>query len=286
VEDGCDNFCTYCIIPYARGRVRSLPLETAVEQAKQLASEGYLELVVTGIEISSWGKDLAGEDGCRPLPQDLLEAVCSAVPGMRVRLGSLEPRTITEDFCRRLSPFGNLCPQFHLSLQSGSDTVLKRMHRRYDTARYEESVALLNRFFPGCAVTTDLIVGFPGETTEEFAQSLAFIRRCRLSQVHVFPYSRREGTPAAKMPGQLQRAEKEARSAEACAVAAELSRDYRAAMVGSEHEVLFEQDDEGCSTGHAMNYVLCYLRETGIHNEILRVRVTEPYREGVLVERV
>ena len=207
VQDGCCNFCTYCIIPYARGPVRSLPLAQAVEQARAL--EGYREIVLTGIEVASWGRDL--KDGSTF--SDLVESVCRAVPQLRVRLGSLEPRVVDEDFCRRLAACPNFCPQFHLSLQSGSDGVLRRMHRHYDTARYLESVRLLQQWFPGCAVTTDLIVGFPGETEEEFAESLAFARTCGLAMIHVFPYSRRAGTPAASMPGQLSRAEKADRSA-------------------------------------------------------------------------
>ena len=188
VEDGCNNFCTYCIIPYARGRVRSLPLESAVQEARKLAAEGYREIVVNGIEISSWGWEW--HDGS--CLRQLLTALCAAVPEVRIRLGSLEPRTIDEEFCRALSGFQNLCPQFHLSLQSGSDPVLKRMNRKYDTARYYESVRLLNEYFPGCAVTTDLIVGFPGESEASFEESLAFIRKCALTKVHIFPYSRRQ----------------------------------------------------------------------------------------------
>ena len=151
VQDGCNNFCTYCIIPYARGRVRSMPLQAAVEQAKGLAAEGYREIVINGIEISSWGWEW--KDGS--CLRQLLAALCAAVPAVRIRLGSLEPRTIDEDFCKTLCVYPNLCPQFHLSLQSGSDTVLQRMHRRYDTARYLESVRLLRQYFPGCAVTTE-----------------------------------------------------------------------------------------------------------------------------------
>lgn len=280
VEDGCDNFCTYCIIPFTRGPVRSLPLADAVGQAQTLAAEGYRELVVTGIEISSWGRDLPGS----PTLTELLESLCAAVPDTRIRLGSLEPRTVTEEFCRRLCGFENLCPQFHLSLQSGSDTVLRRMHRKYDTARYRESVRLLGQYFPGCAVTTDLIVGFPGESEEEFAESLEFIGECGLAAVHVFPYSRRSGTYAAKLPGQLDSAEKERRSALACAKAAELSERYRTAMVGTVQEVLFEQDDGEFSTGHAKNSVLCYLRGAGRHNELLRVRVSALRADGVEAE--
>ena len=207
VEDGCVNFCTYCIIPYARGPVRSLSLEQAVEQTRQLAAEGYREIVLTGIEISSWGHDLKNGQSLI----DLLEALPAAAPEVRLRLGSLEPRTVTEDFCRRAAALPNLCPQFHLSMQSGCDATLKRMNRKYDTARYLESVELLNRWFDRPAVTTDLITGFPEETEEEFAQTLDFIRKCRFAQMHIFPYSIRPGTPAAKME-QVSKAVKEERA--------------------------------------------------------------------------
>ena len=170
VEDGCVNFCSYCIIPYARGPIRSLRLEDAARQAAQLAGEGYRELVLTGIEISSWGHEW--KDGLSLI--DLIEAVCQAAPGCRIRLGSLEPRTITEDFCARAVRLPNLCPHFHLSMQSGCDETLKRMNRKYDTARYYESVTLLRRYFDRPAITTDMIVGFPGETEEEFSTTLAF----------------------------------------------------------------------------------------------------------------
>ena len=277
VEDGCNNFCTYCIIPYARGRVRSLPLENAVAEARKLAAEGYREIVVNGIEISSWGWEW--KNGSR-LPQ-LLLAVCEAAPDVRIRLGSLEPRTIDEEFCTMLSGCKNLCPQFHLSLQSGSDSVLRRMHRKYDSARYLQSVELLHRYFPGCAVTTDLIVGFPGETEEEFEASLALIRRCALSKVHIFPYSRREGTPAAKMPDQVPKAVKEARASRAAAVAAELEDAFHTSLIGTEQPVLFEQPENGFYAGHAPNYAKVYTAPGELHNAVRRVRITELCRDGV-----
>ena len=278
VQDGCVNFCTYCIIPYTRGPVRSAPLETAVAQAKALAQRGYRELVMTGIEIASWGVDLPG----KPEVTLLIEEICKAVPDLRVRLGSLEPRVVTEDFCRRLSALPNLCPQFHLSMQSGCDTVLQRMKRKYDTARYYESVELLRKFFPECAVTTDMIVAFPGETEEEFAQSLAFIRRCNFADMHIFPYSRRPGTPADKMPGQHNNATKEARSRAAIAVAEEMSRAYRESWVGRTLEVLFEDKDGEFYTGHAPNYVKVYAKGENLHNEIRTVTVTDVYQDGVM----
>ena len=278
VQDGCVNFCSYCIIPYTRGPVRSAPLELAVQQAKELAGRGYREIVVTGIEIASWGVDLPG----KPEPTVLIEAVCQAVPDLRVRLGSLEPRIVTEDFCERLCKLPNLCPQFHLSMQSGCDTVLARMKRKYDTARYYESVRLLNAYFPGCAVTTDMIVAFPGETEEEFQQSLDFIRKCNFADMHIFPYSRRPGTPADKMPGQLGNATKEERSRRAIAVAEEMSRAYRENLIGTRLEVLFEEMDGPCCTGHAPNYVKVYVPGKSLHNEIRPVRICEIYKDGVI----
>jgi len=210
-----------------------------------------------------------------------LAALCQAVPQCRIRLGSLEPRTVDEDFCRRLSTFSNLCPQFHLSLQSGSDTVLRRMHRKYDTARYLESVRLLKEYFPGCAVTTDLIVAFPGETEEEFQESLAFMQACRFALVHVFPYSRREGTPAAKMPGQHLGAVKEARAARAAETAGALELAYRTGLIGQTFPVLFEQEEDGYFTGHAPNYVKIFAEGQNLHNCIRNVSVEEVFRDGV-----
>ena len=278
VQDGCCNFCTYCIIPYTRGPVRSAPLTLAVEQALMLAEQGYREIVVTGIEIASWGVDLPG----KPRLETLIRAVCRAVPELRVRLGSLEPRIITPEFCQALAELPNLCPQFHLSMQSGCDTVLARMKRKYDTARYLESVQLLKQAFPGCAVTTDMIVAFPGETGEEFTQSLEFIRRCGFADMHIFPYSRRPGTPADKMPEQLGNAVKEARSRAAIAVAQEMSVAYRTALVGSVQTVLFEEPDDGYFAGHAPNYVKVYVQSDGLHNQLHRVEITAVFRDGVL----
>lgn len=280
VQDGCTNFCTYCIIPYTRGPVRSAPLALAVEQAGGLAAQGYREIVITGIEIASWGVDLPG----KPPLTELITAVCRAVPEQRIRLGSLEPRIVTEAFCQTLSKLPNLCPQFHLSMQSGCDSVLTRMKRKYDTARYLRSVTLLKENFPGCAVTTDMIVAFPGETEEEFGESLAFIRRCGFADMHIFPYSRRPGTPADNMPGQHSNAVKEARSRAAIAVAEEMSRAFRENLVGSVQQVLFEEPDDGYYAGHAPNYVRVYVRGDNLHNRVLPVRVTAVFRDGVAGE--
>lgn len=278
VEDGCVNFCSYCIIPYARGRVRSMPLDAAVAEARRLAAEGYREIVVNGIEISSWGQEW--KDGS--CLRQLLTALCAAVPDVRIRLGSLEPRTIDEAFCQELSRFPNLCPQFHLSLQSGSDTVLSRMNRKYDTARYAQSVRLLHQYFPDCAVTTDLIVGFPGESDAEFAQSLAFIRACALAKVHIFPYSRRTGTPAAKMAAQVPNAVKQARAAQAAETAAALERQAHEQLLGTVQNVLFEQPEGEFFTGHAPNYTKIYVRGDGLHNQVRAVRLLSLHEDGVL----
>ena len=282
VQDGCANFCSYCIIPYTRGPVRSAPLEICVTQARELAERGYKEIVVTGIEIASWGVDLPG----KPPMADMLKAVCEAVPHVRIRLGSLEPRVITEEFCREMVKYANLCPQFHLSMQSGCDTVLERMKRKYDTERYYESVALLNKYFPGCAVTTDMIVAFPGETEEEFETSLNFIRRCGFADMHIFPYSRRPGTPADKMPGQHNNATKEARSKAAMAVAEEMSRAYRERLIGTTQAVLFEEAEGEFFTGHAPNYIKVYAAGENLHNEIRAVRLTGVWEDGMKGELV
>ena len=280
VQDGCVNFCSYCIIPYTRGPVRSAPLEVCVLQAKELAEQGYKEIVVTGIEIASWGVDLPG----KPPMADMLKAVCEAVPQVRIRLGSLEPRVITREFCEEMVRYPNLCPQFHLSMQSGCDTVLSRMKRKYDTERYYESVRLLKEYFPGCAVTTDMIVAFPGETEEEFEASLSFIRKCGFADMHIFPYSRRPGTPADKMPGQHNNATKEARSHAAMEVAREMSNAYREALLGTAQAVLFEEAEGEFFVGHAPNYIKVYARGGNLHNEIRTVRLTEIYKDGMLGE--
>ena len=280
VEDGCVNFCSYCIIPYTRGPIRSAPLETAVEQAVELARRGYREIVVTGIEIASWGVDLPG----KPALSQLLVAICRAVPELRVRLGSLEPRIITRQFCEIIAGRPNLCPQFHLSMQSGCDTVLQRMKRKYDTARYYESVMLLREFFPGCAITTDMIVAFPGETEEEFAASLEVIQKCAFADMHIFPYSRRPGTPADKMSGQLDNATKEQRSRRAIAVAERMNEDYRHSLIGSRQQVLFEDKEGDFFAGHAPNYVKVYAPGAELHNQIRTVTVRELYQDGVLAE--
>ena len=282
VQDGCVNFCSYCIIPYTRGPVRSAPLDVVVAQAKELSEKGYKELIVTGIEIASWGVDLPE----KPPMSDMLSAICEAVPQMRVRLGSLEPRVITEEFCKKMVQYPNLCPQFHLSMQSGCDTVLARMKRKYDTARYYESVQLLRKYFPNCAITTDMIVAFPGETEEEFEASLSFIRKCAFADMHIFPYSRRPGTPADKMPGQHNNATKEERSRRAIAFAEEMNLAYRQSLVGTQQEILFEETEGTFDTGHAPNYMKVYAPATGRHNQVVRVKITGVCKDGLFGEEI
>ena len=271
IEDGCTNFCSYCIIPYARGRVRSLPVEQAAEQARRLAEQGYQEIVLTGIEISSWGQDLPEH----PELIQLLEGLCQALPeGVRLRMGSLEPRTITEDFCRRASKLPQLCPHFHLSMQSGCDTVLQRMNRKYDSNRYYKSVKLLNEHFSTPAITTDLIVGFPGETEEEFLQTLAFIQKCQFSAMHIFPYSRRPGTPADKLPGQQPNAVKEDRAHRAAVVAIEMEHRYLDQWVGQTVPVLFEEERDGRWVGHTPQYLaVAAVGDAPLHNCLRQVRI-------------
>ncbi|WP_251317925.1 tRNA (N(6)-L-threonylcarbamoyladenosine(37)-C(2))-methylthiotransferase MtaB [Flintibacter muris] len=271
VEDGCVNFCTYCIIPYARGPVRSLPLASAAAEAERLAAEGYKELVLTGIEISSWGLDLEG----KPELIDLIEAVCAAAPDCRIRLGSLEPRTITEAFCQRAVNLPNLCPHFHLSLQSGCDATLKRMNRKYDTARFMESVGLIWDYFqtPVPAITADMIVGFPGETDEEFCESIDFAKRCAFSSMHIFPYSRRPGTPAASMPGQVPKAVKEERAREAAEVAARMEHSYLEQW--DKVIVLFEEERDGLWWGHTRQYCKVGVPSgENLHNQLRKIQIT------------
>ena len=272
MEDGCVNFCSYCIIPYARGRVRSLPLADCVRQARELEAAGYREIVLTGIEISSWGQDLEG----KPELMEAIEAICQGLsPDTRVRLGSLEPRTITPDFCRRAAALPNLCPHFHLSMQSGCDTVLARMNRKYDSNRYYESVKFLHEVYDRPAITTDLIVGFPGETEEEFQQTLDFIQKCAFSAMHIFPYSKRPGTPAAKLPGQVLNAVKEERAHRAAQIARTMQDAYLDSWVGETVPVLFEEERDGLWRGHTTRYCEVTVQSAQpLHNQLRQVRLT------------
>ena len=282
IQDGCCNFCSYCVIPYARGPVRSLPPSQAAEKARLLGEKGYREIVLTGIEIASYGKDL--KDGTT-----LADAVCLVsenAPGARLRLGSLEPRIVTEESCLRLSGLPNLCPHFHLSLQSGCDETLKRMRRKYDSDRFFQSVQLLRRFFPACGLTADLIVGFPGETEEEFQKTLSFIQKCGFSSMHIFPSSPRPGTPAAAMDAQIPNAVKKERAVEAASVMKAMRETFLTSCYGTVQQVLFEQEKAGKCSGHAGNYCRVTVRGTGLHNDVLPVKITgfgQDFLTGVLL---
>ena len=270
IQDGCRNYCAYCIIPYARGPVRSLPLARAAAESARLSAEGYGEIVVTGIEISSYGKDF--EDGTSLI--DAIGAISAAAPAARLRLGSLEPRTITGAFCAELIKLSNICDHFHLSLQSGCDETLGRMKRRYTAAEFYNAVSLLRQYYPDCGITADLIVGFPGETEEEFEKTLSFIKKCAFSSMHIFPYSRRQGTLAADMPEQVPKAVKQERVRRASEAAREMARTYAAGCVGSVLNVLFEREEEGRWHGHAGNYLEVAAGGTDLRNKTLPVRIT------------
>ena len=270
IQDGCHNFCSYCIIPYTRGRLRSLPLEKAAAESARLAAEGFRELVLTGIEVASYGVDLPGKPGLA----DLVSAVAAASGEMRIRLGSLEPTVVTEDFCERAASLKKLCPHFHLSLQSGCDTTLRAMNRKYDTAAFFAVAERLRRYFPGCALTGDLITGFPGETEEDHAETLAFIEKCAFADLHVFPYSRRPGTKADAMPGQCSAAVKSRRAAEASAVAAATRARYLDAQIGRGLTVLFESGEGEGSLGHSENYLLVRVPVPGLHGQVKTVKIT------------
>lgn len=268
IQDGCNRFCSYCIIPYARGRIRSKPMAALREELETLGRSGYREVVLTGINLSAYGQDI-GLHLC-----DAVEAAC-AVDGIeRVRLGSLEPEQLQDDVIERLARQEKLCPQFHLSLQSGCDATLRRMNRHYDTAEYRRIVQKLREVFPNVAITTDMMVGFAGETEEEFAQSLAFAREMQMAKVHVFAYSRRPGTVAYNMPGQVTNAVKEARSHALIAVTEETRCAFLQQQVGRIEPVLFEQKvDEFVWEGYTPNYtpvrVCCHGDLTGKIEEVL-----------------
>lgn len=253
VQDGCNQFCTYCIIPFARGRVRSRELPDVLQEIRTLAKSGYREVVLTGIHLSSYGVD-NGESLLH-----LIEAVHELEGIERIRLGSLEPRIVTDAFAKRLSELPKICPHFHLSLQSGCDTVLSRMNRRYDTAEYEVGCALLRRYFEHPAITTDVIVGFPGETDEEFETTERYLERIHFYEMHIFQYSRREGTKAAAMPDQVPETVKKERSEKLLALGHKMSEEFRRYYLGRQVTALLEEeffhDGKRYYTGYTKEYV-------------------------------
>ena len=278
IEDGCDRFCSYCIIPYARGRVRSKPLEDIKAEAALLGDHGYREVVLTGINLPAYGKDL-GLHLC-----DAVEAACAAPGIARVRLGSLEPEQLTPEVIARMAKQEKLCPQFHLSLQSGCDATLKRMNRHYTTAEYRQIVRNLRQAFPNCAITTDIMVGFAGETEEEFAASLAFAKEIAFAKVHVFAYSRRPGTRAYDMPGQVANKVKEDRSRQMIAASLATQRDFFAAQVGRVEEVLFEQEREkNVYEGYTRNYTpVRAASAVPLQGQVLPVEITQALEDCCL----
>lgn len=282
IVDGCDNYCSYCIIPYARGHVRSMPLDECAAEAERLAEEGYKEIVVTGIEISSYGIDLPEN----PSLAAVIKAVACAATEARIHIGSLEPTVIDEEFCIMLKELGNICPHFHLALQSGCDRTLKNMNRKYDTAEFYAAVELLRRHFPDCAISADLITGFPGEREEDNSATLAFIEKCRFSSMHIFPYSIRPGTLAASMDGQLEKSVKNARARQAQAVAKKMQKSYLDSMVGKTLRVLFETEKEGFWRGHSDNYCEVCAEGTELHGVFAEVLIKELKNEllyGIIV---
>ena len=271
IEDGCNRFCSYCIIPYARGRVRSKPLEDIRTEVKELADHGYQEIVLAGINLPAYGQDL-GLHLC-----DAVEAVCEEPGIQRVRLSSLEPEQLTEDVIARLQKQEKLCPQFHLSLQSGCDATLRRMNRHYTAEEYRQIVENLRKAFPGCAITTDIMVGFAGETEEEFRKSLAFAEEIGFAKVHVFAYSRRPGTKAYDAPDQVPEKIKEERSRRMIACTLRTQADFLKAQIGKTEEVLFEQAvGENVFEGYTRNYTpVRAVSSAPIHGQVLPVKLIE-----------
>lgn len=269
IVDGCDNYCSYCIIPYARGHVRSMPLADCAAEATRLHAEGYKEIVVTGIEISSYGIDLPG----RPGLAEAIKAIAAAAPDARIHIGSLEPTVIDAAFCTMLKELGNICPHFHLALQSGCDKTLKNMNRKYDTSRFYSAVELLREHFPDCALSADLIVGFPGESEADHAEAMEFIKKCAFASMHIFPYSIRPGTVAAAMPGQLNKATKTLRAREAQAIADAMQNSYLEKMLGKNLTVLFETEKDGLWSGHSENYCEVAARGEALHGVVRNVNI-------------
>ena len=282
IQEGCDRYCTYCIIPSVRGPIRSRPLEEIRAEAESLAAAGFREVVLTGIHLTSYGRDL--RDGTTLI--DAIAAVHAVEGIVRIRLGSLEPVIVTPAFVHQLKGYEKVCPQFHLALQSGSDTVLGRMRRRYTSAEFLHACTLLREAYPDCALTTDVMTGFPGETQAEFEQTIATVRAAAFSRMHVFPYSEREGTPAAAMEGSVPRAIRESRARELIAVGRELEADYYRRMTGTVQSVLVEEEEDGGTTvGYTDSYIRVHLRG-GEPGSVVKARLTGAEKDGMTGEVV
>lgn len=282
VQDGCNQFCSYCIIPYARGRVRSRKPEHVVKEVERLAANGYKEIVLTGIHLSSYGTDLG--DNLLHLIQEVHK-----IDGIeRIRLGSLEPRLVTEDFAKELSGLSKICPHFHLSLQSGCDATLQRMNRKYTAEEYAHACSLLRNVFDHPAITTDVIVGFPGETEEEFQITKEFLARIHFYEMHIFKYSKRQGTKAAVMPEQISEQEKTNRSAQLIRLGEKMSKEFRQHYIGSTQEVLFEEENEidgrTYFTGYTREYVKVAVEsDENLSNCLKSGRITGMLNDEVLL---
>ena len=286
VQDGCNQFCTYCIIPFARGRVRSRKIEEVLREVETLAAKGYKEVVLTGIHLSSYGVDFPKEE--RESLLSLIQAV-SRVEGIsRIRLGSLEPRIITEEFLEGIVKTGKVCPHFHLSLQSGCNKTLKNMNRRYSAQEYAEKCELIRKFYPAPALTTDVIVGFPQETEEDFEESYEFVKKIHFYETHIFKYSRRHGTKAASMDGQLTEAAKAQRSDRMLELHEIRAREYEEAMIGKKMELLLEEeieiDGRPWYVGHSREYVRAVVSKTDAHrvNDLVTVKAVAFVRDHIL----
>ena len=273
IQDGCDRFCSYCIIPYARGRVRSRKLSNVVAEVEQIVDKGIQEIVITGIHIASYGKDFNFEITLI----DLLEELNKVKGLKRIRLGSIEPTIITEEFVNRLAKLDKICDHFHLSLQSGCDETLKRMNRRYTCEEFENGTKLLRKAFPKAALTTDVIVGFPGETDEEFDKTYDFLKRIAFYKMHVFKYSQRKGTKAAVMPNQVDGTVKDERSKVLLKLSDENEEKYNSEYVGETVEVLFEEKDGEFYKGHTTNYIEVFAKGENLENIICNVNISESF---------
>ena len=274
VQDGCNNFCTYCLIPYARGRIRSRKKENVIEEVKEIAKKGIKEIVITGIHIASYGKDFDSNYRLIDLLEDL-----DKIDGIeRIRLGSLEPTIVTEEFAKRLSKLDSICNQFHLSLQSGCDDTLKRMNRKYSCEEFFKVTEILRKYFKDVNLTTDVIVGFPGETDEEFDKTYEFLDKIKFYKMHVFKYSPREGTLAAKMTNQVDGNVKEERSQKLIELSNRNEKEYNEKYIGKKVEVLFEEEKDGLWSGYTRNYVRVFT-ESGenLENRIKRVEIKDVY---------
>lgn len=286
IQDGCDRFCSYCIIPYARGRVRSRKPESIVSEITQIASNGIKEVVITGIHIASYGKDFSMSKD--PELQnykliDLLEEINSINGIQRIRLGSIEPLLITEEFVERLKKLEKICHHFHLSLQSGCDETLKRMNRRYTTEQFKEIVRLLRNAYDDVNLTTDVIVGFPGETDEEFSKTYKFLEEIKFYKMHIFKYSPRKGTKAAVMPNQISGDIKEERSRKLIELSDKNEIEYNESYIGKNVEVLFEEEKDGIFKGHTQNYIMVYCElNKNLENQVISVRCEKGEQEHIL----